>query len=137
MQLRSALIRGFLSLVKSPPVVTPRMPRNQYDSFTKHGTGAVNDGLDIQVRIKQAVMADYDPVYGQDDHGNPRVVWNKSPSAFKGGDRQRNETSSCKREERSLGPPTRYDPVLAVIYTSTTYREDAPSLRWVLALRRS
>lgn len=76
--------RIFVTHQISAPRDISHAMRNQFNASTKEGTETTNDGLDVQVQIEQAVMVDYDPVYGQDDYRKPRVVWDKKHGASKG-----------------------------------------------------
>jgi len=58
--------------------------RNQFNSPVKDGIETPNDGLDVQVQIEQAVMVDYDPVYGRENYRKPRVMWDKKRCATEG-----------------------------------------------------
>lgn len=89
--------RIFVTHQISAPRDISNAMRNQ---FTKDGTETTNDDLDVQVQIEQAVMVDYDPVYGQEDYRKPRVIWDKKKGGTKGekpsGEQNQWELSSVK-----------------------------------------
>jgi hypothetical protein len=76
--------RIFVSHQISAPRDISQAMRNQFNSPTKGGTETTNDELDVQVQIEQAVMVDYDPVYGRESYRKPRVIWDKKQGATKG-----------------------------------------------------
>lgn len=58
------------------------LTRNQFNSSTKGETDGSNGGLDVQVRIEQAVVVDIDSVYGREGYPqNPQAVWDKELGA--------------------------------------------------------
>jgi hypothetical protein len=58
--------------------------RNQFNNSAKEGAETTNDGLDVQVQIEEAVMVDYDPIYGREDYRTPRVLWDRKPGVTRG-----------------------------------------------------
>lgn len=76
--------RIFVTHQISAPRDISHAMRNQFNNHTKDETETTNDGLDVQVQIEQAVMVDYDPVYGREDYRKPRVIWDKKQGATKG-----------------------------------------------------
>lgn len=51
--------------------------RNQFNGSAKDETETANGDLDVQVQIEQAVMVDYNPIYGREDYRKPRVIWDR------------------------------------------------------------
>ena len=76
--------RIFVTHQISTPRDISHAMRNQFHASTKEGTETTNDGLDVQVQIEQAVMVDYNPVYGREDYRKPRVIWDKKQGDTKG-----------------------------------------------------
>ena len=74
----------FVSHQISAPRDISHAMRNQFNASTKEGTDTTNDGLDVQVQIEQAVMVDYDPVYGREDYRKQRAIWDKKQAATNG-----------------------------------------------------
>jgi hypothetical protein len=92
-------------IVVSHQIPTPRdithAMRNQFNSSTtKEEVETAGGELDVQVQIEQAVMVDYDPIYGRGDYRKPRVIWDRAQGATKGerpsDDRNQWELSSVK-----------------------------------------
>lgn len=80
--------------IPTPRDITSAM-RNQFNGSAKDETETGNGDLDVQVQIEQAVMVDYNPVYGRGDYRKPRVVWDRKQGATEGerasGERERNQ----------------------------------------------
>lgn len=60
--------RIFVSHQASAPRDVSYAMRNQFSSSTKEGTQTINEPIDVQVQIEQAVTVDYDPVYSREEH---------------------------------------------------------------------
>ncbi|KAF9788546.1 hypothetical protein BJ322DRAFT_642481 [Thelephora terrestris] len=69
--------------ISAPRDITQAM-RNQFNNSAKEGAETTNDGLDVQVQIEEAVMVDYDPIYGREDYRTPRVLWDRKPGVTRG-----------------------------------------------------
>lgn len=69
--------------IPAPRDITSAM-RNQFNGSAKDETETGNGDLDVQVQIEQAVMVDYNPIYGREDYRKPRVIWDRKQGATKG-----------------------------------------------------
>jgi len=76
--------------LSAPRDVTQAM-RSQFNSV-KEGTETTTGELDVQVQIEQAVMVDYNPIYGRENYRKPRVLWDRKQSTANGdGERESGE----------------------------------------------
>lgn len=72
----------FSHQLSAPRDITHAM-RTQFNG-AKDGTETTAGEMDVQVQIEQAVMVDYDPVYGQENYRKPRAIWDQKQGTTKG-----------------------------------------------------
>lgn len=89
--------------VSAPRDITNAM-RNQFNNSTKDGTEPAEGELDVQVQIEQAVMVDYNSIYGREDYRKPRMIWDRKQGVA-GGERSSEEQNQW--ELSSVKPVTK------------------------------